>query len=1224
MKVWSLGAVLLLTAVISGCGGNSTAIGVTVSAAGVVSGTTATVVANSTLQLSATATGGSASTVSWAICLPAAITTTQPNNCTAPLGPTGCTLPAVSSSALTGYGTITRTGLYTAPPTAPSPNKFVVMAISCVSPKAFGILNAQIDSGIRIQLTPATASIAFSEHDQFTARVTGTSNTAINWSVNNIAGGNATVGYICPNPAVSCTANGEYFAPATSPGSITITATSGADASKMATATVTLGSAVAPTLTSLDPAIAARGSAQQDVYLTGQNFYSTSTVIVAPPGQTATQVPTQFLTSTLLRATIPGALLATAGSLPIEVEAQNGSLNSPGPANLTLVPVRPTLIASAPDSVSQNSAGGTVNLTGGFFSPRATSVQIGGSSVGVATTVANSRQLSVAIPAGDLTTPGLYPIVVQNSDVPAGQPSMAAINLAVTPVQGSIPTAPTSSVSVGLNPSAVAIDYAAGMAVVVNSGDGTSNGSVSVVDLGTNPPSIAATVTVGKKPTGVAVDDLLSPHVALVVNSGDQTVSTINLATRQVVGTPLSVSIGPVGGSPAGSSPVPYSIGINPVTHHAVVAYQSFNEATILNVDVLTGLPAIVQQVGGNVTAPLGTGPTPAVAIDPGLNWAVITPGGGGIPTTNIVDLGREPGSGDVGRAPEVIGSIALPSTGIGINSETHQAFLADPSSGTFTSFSLLDNAVNTISFTNNGVLLNQPGYVAAAADPLENIGIAVNENSPTAAVVDLKTGNVLQSVTLTGPAQAVAIDPVSNQAVIVSPGAAGGNGSVSFVSLGTGINPLQIVETSRAISFTSTSPLALTITGSGFVVGSNVLVDGTPLTPASVSPNGRQIVAAVPTSMLGTARRYALQVQNPGGAVSNVTGLTVIEPIPVGSSPVGVAVDTDRDLAVVTNSGSGTVSLVALAPTTPVGTNQLPAGSIGPIGQPIPVGADPLGVAVLSRLGLALVANNGSNDISLVDVTQTNSPLTVSGCPSGACTGQMGVAINPDTAVGVVTNSTSNNNIAGNASNNVSFVTITAATATAAPTAAVSATAAVDLNPTAVAIDPVINPVYPGLGYAAVTTASLASSVQLLTVPGGALVQRINGLQVPTGIVFDPVNQVFLVANSLLNNVVVVDPATFNQNSIRVGINPTALDYNFQTSTLVTVNRASNTLSVLDYVCPPPANGATTACPNPQVRTVLGLSGSQQFSVAIDQKLNLAVLADQNNNRILLVPLPF
>src|ERR1700676_961236 len=141
MKVWSLGAVLLLTAVLSGCGGNSTAIGVTVSAAGVVSGTTATVVANSTLQLSATATGGSASTVSWAICLPAAITTTQPSNCTAPLGPSACTLPAVSSSALTGYGIITRTGLYTAPPTAPSPNRFVVMATSCVSPKAFGILN---------------------------------------------------------------------------------------------------------------------------------------------------------------------------------------------------------------------------------------------------------------------------------------------------------------------------------------------------------------------------------------------------------------------------------------------------------------------------------------------------------------------------------------------------------------------------------------------------------------------------------------------------------------------------------------------------------------------------------------------------------------------------------------------------------------------------------------------------------------------------------------------------------------------------------------------------------------------------------------------------------------------------------------------------------------------------------------------------------------------------
>ena len=101
----------------------------------------------------------------------------------------------------------------------------------------------------------------------------------------------------------------------------------------------------------------------------------------------------------------------------------------------------------------------------------------------------------------------------------------------------------------------------------------------------------------------------------------------------------------------------------------------------------------------------------------------------------------------------------------------------------------------------------------------------------------------------------------------------------------------------------------------------------------------------------------------------------------------------------------------------------------------------------------------------------------------------------------------------------------------------------------------------------------------------------------------------------------VIIDPNTLVQTPVRVGINPTALDYDFQTSTLVTSNLSSHTLSVLDYVCPP--STGNPACLSPRVRAVLGLGGSQQFSVAIDPKLNLAVVADQANNRILLVPLP-
>jgi hypothetical protein len=68
--------------------------------------------------------------------------------------------------------------------------------------------------------------------------------------------------------------------------------------------------------------------------------------------------------------------------------------------------------------------------------------------------------------------------------------------------------------------------------------------------------------------------------------------------------------------------------------------------------------------------------------------------------------------------------------------------------------------------------------------------------------------------------------------------------------------------------------------------------------------------------------------------------------------------------------------------------------------------------------------------------------------------------------------------------------------------------------------------------------------------------------------------------------------------------------------------------LSLLDYRCPP-SIGAPT-CSSPQVRDVLGLGGSQVTNlilgpnaVAIDPKLNLGVLVDPDNNRVLLVPLP-
>jgi YVTN family beta-propeller protein len=59
----------------------------------------------------------------------------------------------------------------------------------------------------------------------------------------------------------------------------------------------------------------------------------------------------------------------------------------------------------------------------------------------------------------------------------------------------------------------------------------------------------------------------------------------------------------------------------------------------------------------------------------------------------------------------------------------------------------------------------------------------------------------------------------------------------------------------------------------------------------------------------------------------------TVVATIPVGSNPLGVAITPDGEFVYVTNSGAGTVSVISTASNTVVAT--------------MPVGSNPLGVAI-------------------------------------------------------------------------------------------------------------------------------------------------------------------------------------------------------------------------------------------------------------------------------------
>ncbi|MGH9563308.1 MAG: YncE family protein, partial [Terracidiphilus sp.] len=490
----------------------------------------------------------------------------------------------------------------------------------------------------------------------------------------------------------------------------------------------------------------------------------------------------------------------------------------------------------------------------------------------------------------------------------------------------------------------------------------------------------------GNQPTGVAVDDQLPHPVALVVNSADQTVTGIDLRTGNTATLSVSINAGP-------NPSLPYAVGINPITaqpvpgvttvvHRAVVAYQSASQATVLDVSDATGTPvlSLVQTIGSSQILPFSTGAHPAIAIDPRLNWAVVTPGGSGL--IGVIDLGRDAVPGvDVGRAPQVVAGLAgsISVQGVGVDPETHEVFLSDPNltRGRLTVFSPLDESETTVTCTNSGLCpvgpFNSANFGAAAVNPLDNVGIAVKDGG--AVIVDLGSGTVLQNVTGLGrsPAtQAVAVDPVTNEAVVAN----SQDGTLSIVSLGGALNTQQIVETSPTTTFTSSAPLTLTVTGH-FITGSTVRLDQQALVTAPVAATCsggfcRQLTAAVPATMLGSARRYSVDVQDPVSlAISNMEDFTVVQAIAVGSTPVGVAVDSDRDLAVVTNSGDGTASLISLA------TGAEAPGSLGPVGQlsysPVQVGSVPEGVAVSPTLGAAIVANNGSNNVTAIDETGAN-----------------------------------------------------------------------------------------------------------------------------------------------------------------------------------------------------------------------------------------------------------
>jgi hypothetical protein len=449
-------------------------------------------------------------------------------------------------------------------------------------------------------------------------------------------------------------------------------------------------------------------------------------------------------------------------------------------------------------------------------------------------------------------------------------------------------------------------------------------------------------------------------------------------------------------------------------------------------------------------------------------------------------------------------------------------------------------------------------------------------------------------------------------------------------------------------------------ILGQGFssIVNPSVRLDGqTSITPpgqtvavpiTTTFVNDGEVDATIPAAALFAPHDFSVDIQSQAGGIpTNAIDLHVVKLLDMSPAcatsktfpqgPEGVAIDQSRRIALVTNYACNSVSVIAIDPN----GFQLTNGNIAPYGTIIGnvvVGNNPIGVGILSRLAIAVVANSGdtpTGTASVIDISNPQNPqvipittTTTSGSTTTTTTtnsvavglSPLGVTVDQDHGLALVAN---------NGSNTMTSIDLTVLLPSDASgsghvsTSPTATTVALSGPPTAIAVDP-------NRAVAVVTnlqnsgTTSVTGGLDVVTLsstpPLKSSTASVASLAASlTGIVYDPgdpnnttstTTGLFYATSTQANSIYAFNPDTGSAQTIRVGINPFSLGYNYQTGTLLTINSTSNSSSVVDVQ-------------NFKTRQTLGISSLSQFAIDVDNLTNIAVIVDQNNNRVVFLAMP-
>ena len=959
-----MAAMIAALCLAAGCGSKSVTNTVTVT---VTSSLGNIIIVGQSTTLTATVTGGTTTNtaVNWQPCqfTTTTVSGTTSTTSTPATCPTDGSLGALSNQETTGTAT------YTAPSKIPDQTKFpglqiIITAQSQQDTKKSGNIKLALDSGIGVTLRPVTASVPTKEQQQFNVVLTNDLQTqGVTWlvtqssptatiTVPNLTTCSPTCGTITSSGLTSAT----YVAPdtiptastpagaSTTPANVTVVATAKGDNTRFATGTITIIQGGPITFNGISPTIAPQGGALWDIYLNAPNISSASKITITdqnggsktfdsssgqvkvifpiPTSTTATPPSSgarlRLLEADLAGATTPNSPTPLTYTVSITDPGEPVTPTAGGQFTFTLIPVRPTVVATSPNGVVQgaNASEFPLNIDGGYFGPNGSfaNVNFQGNQIPQGSS-SNSRRLNTIFPAAAIGPPGLYPLSVSRTTPPAPNPNNPAVTtVAVFPdYSGGAPATPAASVAAGTNPSAIDIDPVLGVVVVAETGSNAvqfySIGAGSLTPLG-------GPVPVGQIPTGVSVNP--TNHSVAVVNYGSQSVSILPIPNAPNPVTPATIDLSQALQGQVTPAPLPYAIGVDPDTNLALVAYSSTSTSSAANlgfvVNLNQGAGAPFGCIGGSGTPPcifsqvtLNSGAYPQIAMAAHGHTAYVTPGGSGV--VSAVNLTQPSTSVALSTLALTAGTVTVTTA----NSAPLTGMVPGiPTTVLISGVPPLANPGGTPTTVNfNGVYSVN---VVSSTSFQYSLGANVTgSGTANGGTVFFGSPNVIFGG-VSATTQGIAINSINHTAALADANATGSNGPQINLLNQLDQSVSSITFRPGCTAFTVSCPGGPEFEGTARIAWqpyTNSIVSYNPGLPGSSANQANQVSISDPV----TRSRYAL-VNMPAGttgsasiAVQNGTTNTL-------TLWGGVAVDPSTNQAFIVQSGSGVIQILNLSST--------------------------------------------------------------------------------------------------------------------------------------------------------------------------------------------------------------------------------------------------------------------------------------------------------------------